>query len=231
MTHYQPIMDHQHQENWELLPWYVNGTLAGQELARVESHLAVCPACQEEVVRWRNIAVATRCADESIPPSATVGWARMMARIEAIEANAQQAYNGRSTLWQQFRSVAVLFQQTPRLMRAALAFEGALALLLAGVIVWQAQSTPRFYKTLSTPAALSQHVGHIRLVFTEDIREKELRELLTSVGATIIKGPSQVGAYTVEIPLVENAPASLQAILGMLRAHHHVRLAEPVVTP
>jgi hypothetical protein len=192
----------------------------------------VCPACQEEVVRWRHIAMATRRADESVPPPATAaGWAQMMARIDTIEANAQQAYHGRSTLWQKFRSVAVLFQQTPRLMRAALAFEGALALLLAGVIVWQAQSTPKFYKTLSTPAALSQHVGRIRLVFTENIREKELRELLISVRATIIKGPSQVGAYTVEIPLAENAPASLQTMLGMLRAHHHVRLAEPVVTP
>jgi hypothetical protein len=97
--------------------------------------------------------------------------------------------------------------------------------------VWQAQSTPRFYKTLSSPAALSRHVEHIRLVFTEEIREKEMRELLTSVRATIIKGPSQVGAYTVEVPLAENAPATLQTILGTLRAHHHVRLAEPVVTP
>jgi Putative zinc-finger len=231
MTHYQPIMDRHHQENWELLPWYVNGTLAGQELARVESHLAVCPACKEEVVRWRHIAVATRLADESVPPPATAGWARMMARIDAIEANEQQAYNGRSTLWQQLRSVAALFQQTPRLMRVALAFEGALTLLLAGVIVWQAQSTPRFYKTLSSPAVLSQHVGHIRLVFTEDITEKELRELLTSVRATIIKGPSQVGAYTVEVPLEDNVPAALQTLLGALRAHHHVRLAEPVATP
>jgi hypothetical protein len=224
-------MDHHHQENWELLPWYVNGTLAGQELVRVESHLAVCHVCQEEVVRWRHIALATHLADESAPLPATAGWARMMARIDAIEANGQQAYHGWSTLWQQLRRVATLFQQTPRLMRVALAFEGALTLLLAGVIVWQAQSTPRFYKTLSSPAALSRHVEHIRLVFTEEIREKEMRELLTSVRATIIKGPSQVGAYTVEVPLAENAPATLQTILGTLRAHHHVRLAEPVVTP
>jgi hypothetical protein len=191
----------------------------------------VCPACQEEVVRWRNIAMATHLGDESVPPPTTAGWARMMARIDAIEANEQQGCNGWNTLWQQLRSVVALFQQTPRLMRAALAFEGALALLLAGVIVWQALSTPRFYQTLSSPTAISQHVGHIRLVFTEEIREKELRELLTSVGATIIKGPSQVGAYTVEVPLAENAPASLQTVLGRLRAHHHVRLAEPVVTP
>ena len=47
-----------HQEVWELLPWYANGTLEREEAAEVEAHLASCPACQRELTRCREIATA-----------------------------------------------------------------------------------------------------------------------------------------------------------------------------
>ena len=69
----------------------------------------------------------------------------------------------------------------------------------------------------------------IRVVFADDITEKELRTLLASVGGTIIHGPSALGVYTVTIPLAGRA--QLGPVLEALRAHPQVRLAEPTATP
>ena len=53
-----------HQRVWELLPWYVNGTLAQPERERVESHLASCRRCEEEVRTCRRTAAEIAGAGE-----------------------------------------------------------------------------------------------------------------------------------------------------------------------
>ena len=40
----------------ELLPWYVNGTLAPHERAEVEAELASCPLCAAELENLQRIA-------------------------------------------------------------------------------------------------------------------------------------------------------------------------------
>lgn len=47
-----------HQECWELLPWHANGTLAPDEAARVDEHLAACAICREEIRACREMAVS-----------------------------------------------------------------------------------------------------------------------------------------------------------------------------
>jgi hypothetical protein len=54
--------------------------------------------------------------------------------------------------------------------------------------------------------------------------ERELRALLTSVGGTLVNGPSALGIYTVRIEPSSDAPG---VALEELRAHGKVRLAEP----
>jgi hypothetical protein len=54
--------------------------------------------------------------------------------------------------------------------------------------------------------------------------ERELRTLLTSVGGTLVGGPSALGIYTVR---VEPSSGTLGPALEKLRAHGKVRLAEP----
>jgi hypothetical protein len=105
--------------------------------------------------------------------------------------------------------------------------QGALVVLLAGMLVWWVPSQPKLYPTLSTATPEAPRAGqHIRLVFADDMTERELRTLLTSVGGTMANGPSPIGAYTVEIP----PSAPVDSVLAMLRAHQKVRMAEPIVT-
>jgi hypothetical protein len=58
---------------------------------------------------------------------------------------------------------------------------------------------------------------------------QEMRELLTEVGGTIVKGPSSLSAYTVEVSPMEGAPDRMRSVLVAMRAHPKVRLAEPIL--
>src|SRR6476660_236944 len=54
-----------HQKAWEILPWYVNGTLEGHEQEFVARHILRCQSCADEVVRCESIATAVRSSEEA----------------------------------------------------------------------------------------------------------------------------------------------------------------------
>ena len=77
-----------HQEAWELIPWYVNGTLVEDEAVQVEAHLARCPLCRREVDANRELAAALRAADAA-PAAPDPRLERLLARLdEPLEADA-----------------------------------------------------------------------------------------------------------------------------------------------
>ena len=57
-----PSDGNDHQKVWEILPWYVNGTLEGDEHEFVARHILRCQSCADEVVRCQSIATAVRSA-------------------------------------------------------------------------------------------------------------------------------------------------------------------------
>jgi len=235
MTRHTPdsAPDQQHQEVWELLPWYVNRTLEAQEQAHVEQHLVRCSACQEEVTRCHHIATAVCLAEEPMPSPSPARFATLMAQIEATEAVGHPTRRWWATLRHALRRYGALFSGTPRVARVVLAVEGALVLLLAVVLVWQVQSAPdALYTTLSRPMDRPAHLwGQIRLVVADQMTVRELRELLLGVQATIINGPSPLGVYTVAVPWVASPPDPLQPVLEVFHAHPHVLWAERAAAP
>ncbi|HIC95898.1 TPA: zf-HC2 domain-containing protein [Candidatus Bipolaricaulota bacterium] len=54
----------------ELLPWYVNGTLRGEELAEVERHLRRCRRCRAEVEELRELQAGLEQALGELRPTA-----------------------------------------------------------------------------------------------------------------------------------------------------------------
>ena len=51
----------------ELLPQYAAATLAGEERRAVEAHLALCPACREELALWREVGAAVTAESAALP--------------------------------------------------------------------------------------------------------------------------------------------------------------------
>ena len=62
-----------------LLPWYVNGTLEGAELALIEAHLDECAECRADLEAERLLAAEFAAMPEpelAGPPGRTVGSTR-----------------------------------------------------------------------------------------------------------------------------------------------------------
>src|SRR5262249_57536756 len=120
--------------------------------------------------------------------------------------------------------IGVSFQDTPSLFRWALAAETAAIVLLAAAIIFQGSVGPSFYRTLSDPGkGLEPGRVHVQVVFADDITEREIRTLLSSIGATIVAGPTPLAIYTVAFGACDHrAPARTRETLPVLRGHPQI---------
>jgi len=212
---------------WEILPWYVNGTLEGHEHELVARHILRCQSCADEVVRCQSIAAAVRGAEETARTPSPEHLARLLERIDRGSTSAApERWWIRVREWIEKNRLA--FQETPSLFRWTVAAQTAAIVLLAAAIIFQASVAPSFYRTLSD-AGSGPEPGRVRfqVVFAEDITEREVRTLLSSIGATIVAGPTPMAVYTVALAADEReAAARTRDTLALLRAHPKVRLAE-----
>ena len=224
-----------HRRVCELLPWYVNGSLAGRERETVEVHLGGCPRCQAEERACRQAAEAVSGAGEVAPSPHPAQFQRLLERVEQEE----RAQGGG---W--LSSVRSLLGATPRPLRGALVAQAAVILLLVGMVAWGARrplpaapappaapAGPVLYRTLSDPAARPAHSVRLRLMFSPKSTEREIRDLLLGVHGEITAGPSPLGIYTVEVPVetpqgtAAGDPAKV--LLARLRSEPQVVFAEP----
>jgi hypothetical protein len=218
-----------HEEVWQLLPWYVNGTLDDPERNTVAQHIPICQTCEGEIARCRTIASLLHSSDLAAWTPSPEHFTRLMTRIDR-ESALTTAERWRLRIYEWVEKSRLAFQGTPSPLRWALAVQTAVIVLLAAAIVLQTSTAPPlFYRTLSD-AVSSTEPGrtHIQVVFADDLTERELRALLSTVQGAIVAGPSAMAVYTVVIPASgEERPARTRAALETLRAHPKVRLAEP----
>ena len=217
-----------HQKVWEILPWYVNGTLEGHEHEFVARHILRCQSCADEVARCQSVATAVRSSEKAARTPSPEHFARLMERIDRASASAApERWRIRVREW--IEKIRLAFQETPSLFRWALAAQTAAIVLLTAATIWQASVAPfSLYRTLSD-AGSGPEAGrvHLQVVFADDITEREIRRLLSNIRATIVAGPSPMAVYTVALAADDHeAPAQTQERLALLRAHPKVRLAE-----
>lgn len=229
--------ERQHRRVWELLPWYVNGTLATVEQRTVEGHLESCLRCQAELETCRRLGETVRQTEEIAPSLHPAQLARVMARIEAEERGRDQrgGLRGLTAPLRAFRSLRSNIATAPPFLRGALAAQLLLLVGLAGFLLWRPAAAPQsgpppvVYRTLSDPEAAPPTAAApgvlVRVVFADGATEKEIRDLLLSLRGQIVSGPSPLGVYTVEVPA---GPDPLDRVLANLRARPKVSFAEPV---
>jgi len=219
-----------HERIWDLLPWYVNGSLAERESERVEAHLAVCARCQEEEGICRRTAEGVKSAGEVAPSPHPVQFQRMLARIDESEREER----ARAAWWKRGEPFRSLVEATPGPLRGALVAQAAIVILLIGVLAWRelhvrpatSPAPPAVYTVLSDPAQAPQASVGLRLMFAPQTSEREIRGLLLGIRGQITAGPSPLGVYTVEIPAGSDP---MNVILARLRSESQVMFAEPVV--
>ena len=215
-----------HQTAWESLPWYVNGTLEGSELARVERHVESCVTCRGELRYLRGLAGLLHTADE-LPLTPAQGLSAVMARIDTMESG-EAPRVVRPSVTQRIRTwIQPLYQASPGI-RYALVAQAAMILLLVGVLGWStAQAPDATHYTLSDVSA--PPVGpraNLRLVFAPETPEIRIREILRTVRGEIISGPTSLGVYTVATLIPEDPDPTARALLDELRAQPEITFAE-----
>jgi hypothetical protein len=171
-----------------LLPWLVNGTLEGDELAFVQQHVATCARCQREV-EWLREFHAACVAGESEPDASTSAAFRSLRRKLEARPKEQRRFLPGFNRWRIGQSWT----------RWVIAAQLAIIVVLGGVVM-VTDDLPAVYRTLSSENAGAVTSGSLVVVFDPAMTEADLRRMLRDAGARLIDGPTRTNAYVLEVP-------------------------------
>ncbi len=217
-----------HREIIELLPWYLNRTLLEPELKRVEAHLAACSACQRELGELEAVRSAVMSSSQQLEASSPDLFEKLMGCIRSYELERAQAVGVGTRLKNWLAAIAALWSPLPTYARAALVAQLAAITILAGLLATSVQRPDR-YGTMAGPQGIEGEAVRINVAFLETASEKEIRDLMVSIKATIVSGPSPLGFYTIAVPIASGVEpqTTLDDALRRLRGRPEVvRFAE-----
>ncbi len=213
-----------------LLPFYLNGTLSDQERQEVDSHLAECQDCQNELEMMKEVHTEVKTYYAQLPQPSPNVFSRVRAKIEqeaAAERKASISLKDESkvslgTKLQKFLHSVFSTQWAPAL---------AMSLILgqAGLLMWSLSGGPigthgPVIERSVPPATIQPVPSKLEIAFQSQTSEKEIRETLQNIYARIVDGPTLDGRYIIEVS--ENDPARLKKIIEKLSRQKTVRLVK-----
>lgn len=194
-----------------LLPFYLNGTLEGEDLAAVEAWLASDPQAAAALGEAELEFSGTTAANEAIRPPADA----LSRFTRALERQAGPAREPKAASFLSTMVARVLG------LPAGLAWATA----TAAVLLLLAQATTGFlqdpgYEIAGEDGEIMK--GPFALVsFKPEARMDEVAAFLSGNGAAIIGGPSATGVFRVAIPV--KTVADYDRILGLIAAQPFVQ--------
>lgn len=179
------IDDKRRREIEELLPFLLNGTLEGAELAKVEAAVAADPKLAQELEFLRAVRGDVKTRPTAQSPG-EFGLARLMKDVDSERTTIKPT--GVSRIWQYaaVAAVTLIIAQSALLVTAP----DKLLQLAGGSI-----------ETYSGPV--------LTVAFEADATEGEIRKLLTDFGLEIVGGPSALGLYQVSVYSEDATDAAL----------------------
>ena len=205
--------DSAHRAADEMLPWLVNGTLDGDDLAAVDRHVRECARCRREVDLLKQLQAV--CARDGPALDATSAYRRLRQRIAG----------GRplSPFGDRVGAPVRPWQLAPAWTKWAIAAQFAGIIMLAAWVAMPVGESTGLFRTLGAPATQTAPGGRVAVMFVPEVAESELRRIVQTAGARLVDGPTESNAYVLEIPA-----GNRDAILTALRAEPAVMLAQPL---
>ncbi len=179
------IESDEHGRIQALLPWYARGQLSRDEREEVRDHLDACPACRAELDLEAPLRAVLASQAVVSPPDPAASLARLHAQIDR-QHDAQQAPTPTRFRW----------------MPWALGLQTVALATVAGLWVSERPASPETaspYIGLSAPAPAAP-AGDALVIFRPDTTEAALRSLLQAQQARIVSGPTEAGAYLLQVP-------------------------------
>ncbi len=214
------------EEAARLLPWYVAGRLPTADFERVTRHLEHCAICRDDLAHEREVRALLK-TDVRVEYAPQAGLAKTLARIDELGREAPAAARVAAPPGSSFlrRRSAVQW------LAAAVVVQAIGLGLLGGSVLHRTGGegeAPR-YVTLSAGVPPVATGSHIRAVFAPSMTLAELKALLAADSLTIVRGPSDAGAYTLGSIDPNFEPARLAPTVAALRADARVLFVEPAI--
>jgi hypothetical protein len=195
----------------ELLPWYVNGTLEGDERELVSRQVLSSLTCRKELERLRRLQQLIQ-RDDRETAAADRAFERLMARIKASGASDRPPAN--------------YTERNPPRTRFALA--ACLAAAVSALLSWwwyaTPTMTPQVYETLTRSQPTYPGAMRLRVLFAPGVSETERQDLLARHGLTVVGPPTEDGIFT----LAFAGDSNPTAVVAALKRDPRIRL---VTTP
>jgi anti-sigma factor RsiW len=158
-----------------LLPFYVNGTLRGDERASVEAALDDDARLRDEAAALGHIRQSMRDSDMGHTPG-EFGLARLMRDIDRAAPARQPAVRRQSTI-----------------LPWGLAAAAAIALVAVGLGRFGFEESAPY-----TQASGGADETFLTLAFQPEASQAQVSDLLLEYGLVIVDGPSAIGLYRVD---------------------------------
>ena len=226
-THYST-----HQEVSMLLPWYANKTLQGKELTCAETHLKVCLTCRIELAGLYKLSTIVSDVDP-LAPSIEISYSKLNKRIKNTDGPlvAGRGKTEAPADNRQFSEGFYLKQLLSGRLTLAVAAAYVLVVLLIQPDNFGSTSKQvKVYQTLSSSKNLITKANEIRIVFSKDINQVKIDEILASVQGRIISGPNQQGVFTIRMDDDRIEADDVNERVSLLRKNPDIIFVEPGIS-
>jgi hypothetical protein len=222
-------MSDPHRECWDLLPWFVTDRVSKDEAKRLEQHLSDCAECRAELDSQRLLRDAMR-SEDALVLAPQAAFQKLMQRIDDdVHAVAAQPAE---SMAQAAVAPTRRGSGTTRWLAIAACVQGVAITGLLGALVWQ--STPKIedrtgpdFQTRSQPDSFPQGVA-LRTVFADNVTVEQMNELLHSINARVVDGPSKVSdVYTLTLVDVHDAQAASD-VAQKLKSDPRIRFIDDI---
>lgn len=177
----------------ELLPWYVNGSIDAADRAWVDNYLVDHPDARSELAWYESLQTRIRDSIPAVP--ATLGLAHAMKLIRGAQP----------TLAERIGNFFGSFAMRPAMALGLL----AIVVVQGGVIVNMMRAADEDAVQMRALHASDVTEGPlVKVNFSPDAKESDIRLLLVSVQGTLAGGPGQLGDYYVRVPAGKEAQAA-----------------------
>ena len=186
-----------------LLPFYLNGTLDGEDLAAVEDWLASDPQAMASLAEVEAEFSSTAAANQAIRPPADA-LSHFSRALDAEAGRARHTPSVLGRLWAGFMAI-------PATVAWAAATAAVVLVLVQAVMEPGGRGGP-----VEIAGTESANMPFVLVTFRPDARIADISAVLSGQNAVILSGPAAGGVYKIGIPA--KTAADYDRIVGLIAA-------------
>lgn len=183
-------------DSWDLLPWYVNGTVSDAEREQIERDLAASSELREELVEQKRLCAAMEKRDyfDAVEDSQ---WDRLSGLLDreelSVEAPVLDAPGAEE------EANVIPFRSSRKRLSTPLRYGGLIAasLLIVGYLVIVPNTANQDFQTLTNDEVIGDNM--LRIKAADGVNTSDIMAYLAEQGLDVVEGPSSTGVYTLRV--------------------------------